>query len=201
MNKLMWRIYLNNITDTHKFHPMGFPDMISNRSYSFKFKKIFKDNLSLCPKQGLPNVFKEFYKYYRITGLNIIVTNGEFCENTKDEIDINCPNYKKGTFKLIYYPNNPEFSENNKKCKLWVIKGKLIEICLFYEIIPLYPYITIPNNFIYNDLEEFQSFYNSIEKNPHTQINLKNDIVKQKTIDPNISLEDLLIIIANGSGK
>jgi hypothetical protein len=167
---------------------MQFPSLSNDNTYVFKINRSFNNfNLfSICPKIGLEDIDKTIFKYYRIVALNIKLLNGEFCINNKKEI-INDHTYKKGTFKLTYWPNFPKLDENKFNDAIdsyWVLKGEYMEICINYECIPLFPNVTIPEKLPYTDIKEFIEEYNNLDKKMiDCDIKIENDIINDKQFD------------------
>ena len=194
MNKLQWKQYLNTITNTFDTIPLPFPSLNNRNTYCFQIKRIYS-SLNIYPKIGLPNNTKYnfLFEEYRITAIKINVTNGQI------RYDDNTSIIKAGSFSITYWPNFPKLEKQfiipgvDKK---WIITGDNIEIAINYEIIPLIPFLTIPSNNLYTNLEEFNTEYNSIQKQLiNSTIQIKNDIL---TIDENINVLDFLKNI-NGS--
>jgi len=151
------------------------------------------NKFSLCPKIGIDNVNKDFFKEYRIVALNINITDGSFCINNKEEL-IKDHTYETGNLTLTYWPNDPKIEEQkfiDKIDKYWIISGKKIEIFINYEVYPLYPLITIPSPCFYTKVDEFIKYYNTI---PKTIVNNKyneiNDIYPN--IRENITIEEFI---------
>jgi hypothetical protein len=144
---------------------------------------------------GLSNIdnLKIFFEEYRVTALNVIVKNGEFCKNNKLEF-VNDHTFRRGDFKVVYYPNNPKIEYNNSfdesKDEYWIFKNcENINLAIIYEIYPFYPLITIPTMKKYTNFDGFKEEYNMLDKNNTTFI--KNDILSGK-INENITIEEFL---------
>ena len=55
MNKIMWKLYLNSIINTHESEPIPFPDN-NRQTYCFKLTKNFENELTICPRIGLTSI-------------------------------------------------------------------------------------------------------------------------------------------------
>lgn len=176
---IIWKEYISCIGDTFTTYPFKYPSILGPYTYCFKQTKVFFDQVSFCPSIFY-NDFPEFFKQYRITALNLIASQAECVINNDGEFKVD-HTYKKGDIKLVYWPNNPKLEEPRieKTSKYWVVKAKEIHVCAHFEILPLYPRITIPSVSHYRDVEAFDKFYAGIaNKDPfNSNYMIENDIL------------------------
>jgi hypothetical protein len=167
---------------------MQYPDNSHINSYCFKYKKIYENNLFFNPEKGFGlEEFDEFFDKYRITACTAIIKKGEMY---KDEILI-----KKGDFKLIYYPNFPSFisyRDRKNEHETWDLKNcKQIDITCHYEMIPIYPYITIPDEKTVYNVDYFKKEFLILDReNPKIEMDLEFGEMGE-----NISIGEFLKII------
>lgn len=177
MNKLKWKLYLNSIINAHDSEPLKYPNVTGLSTYCFKYNQTYYDELIICPNIGLPDqkFFNRYFDTYRITALNITFT-GACCISPEKQF------YKEyarvGTFKLIYYPNNPMIKKTTIELDsvYWFIKSPTIDVCIHYEILPFEPDLMIPTFSTYTDLTEFEKEYYLYEKDPYNEIKILNNI-------------------------
>ena len=81
-NKLLYKIYLNTISNAFDNEPVGFPRTSNIPKYCFKITKSFTKELTIRPRKGFNEIpHSEFYEEYCVTALNIRVTKGYFEDN------------------------------------------------------------------------------------------------------------------------
>ena len=198
MDKLQWKVYLNSIVNTHDNVAVPYPSLENQRTYCFQFRRsvnIKSEIFSFCPRLGLSGGHNDFFKEYRVVALEVFVQKGEFMVNDEDKWDEKVSEFKKGDFKVTYWPNNPLLVEqvfDGSIDEYWMFKSGYLEICVNYEIIPLYPLITIPFVNNYMDVSGFLLEYNMIKKDiVNNEYVVKNDIIGD------VHIKDLFDLINN----
>jgi hypothetical protein len=198
MNKLMWKQYLLSLNDSFNQTSKKFPSIEKINTYCFKLIKVFENELIICPEIGLIDIIeKKFFNIYRITALNIQANNAE-CITSKYPIFKINDTYKNGDINMYYYPNYPKLDipKFNTNSIFYIIRAPIINICIHYEIIPLYPNLTIPTINTYTNIDDFKKEYDLMNKNiyiPNNNI-LNNDIIQEYNGPININ-EFLLFLI------
>lgn len=181
MNKILWKNYLNSIINTRDSYPLPFPTIDNRLTYCFKLSRNYNNVklFTINPLKGLNDIekLKELFDEYRIVAMNIYVNNGEYCKNSKKEM-IQDHTYRKGTFKLIYWPNFPKMGEKDEN-ENWVFNSENLEIYVNYEVIPKYTNLMIPRQSYYTNLKGFREEYNMIKKEG-VEIEIRNDILEKE---------------------
>lgn len=170
-------MYLNNILKTSQTQAMKFPIIEGRPTFCFNYYQTYKNELKLCPNIGIENneIFNIFFKEYRITALNIHF-DGECCITKKSEFD---PKISSFETKIIYYPpiNNILTIQSFTNDSTWYhIKAPIIKVYIHYEIVPLFPLITIPSLSYYTDMDYFINEYQAFKKHPLYENKLLNDL-------------------------